>query len=68
MSEVVARRSSAKRLSSEFRKIHRETPVFKYLSKNATCLHAVRLTTLLGRETLVLQNQSFAYVLQNRCS
>ena len=46
MSEVVARRFSAKTLSGKFRKIHRKISVLERLSNNVTGLQAVGLATL----------------------
>ena len=54
MSEVAAKRCSAKKLSSKFRKTHRETPALQSLSNKVIDLQAVRLApaTLFKKETL----------------
>ena len=47
MSEVVARKCSAKKLSLKFRRIVREISLLESLSNIVKCLQAVRLATLL---------------------
>ena len=50
MSEVAARRSSAKKLSRKFCKVHMEVPVLESLSNNVTGLQAAEIAPLLKRD------------------
>ena len=69
ISEVVAKRCSAKTFSPNFNKINRKTPVPQSLSNTVKALQAVRLETLLKRDpVLVFRNQPVVDPLRNRCS
>ena len=66
---MVARRTSAKKISEKLHKIHREIPVLQSLSNTVKSIEAVRLATFLKRDPRTgVKDQPFVDPLQNTCS